>query len=138
MITDNYPIHKCLTPHVLSLGTMTVTNSITRCNNKQRGRHVSIKLTTSAFAEKYSQHKSILQNCYPHIVFLSSLLSYNLIRGTLSICANITTHLCNYYFTFITLSCRKVRWKQKPSNKGNNSSFDKTNTALTIISLAQA
>jgi len=54
MITDNYPIYKWLTPHVLSLHTMKVTNSITRCNNKQQGRHVSIKLTTSTFAEKHS------------------------------------------------------------------------------------
>ena len=54
MITDNYPIHKWLTPHVLSLGAMTVANSITKCNNTQQGKHVSIKLTMSTFAEKCS------------------------------------------------------------------------------------
>lgn len=35
-------------------------------------------------------------------------------------------------------SARKWDGKQKPWNKGNNSSFNKTNTALTIKSLAQA
>lgn len=45
--------------------------------------------------------------------------------------ANIISLLSHY-------AAGKWHGKQKPSNKGNNSSFDKTNTALTIKSLAQA
>lgn len=94
----------------------TFTNSITRCNNKQWGcfnqaYHIYLcwKMLIATLSEEHSAY--ILTLPHTNAIIISLLSHY---------------------------PARKWDGKQKPSNKGNKSSFDKTNMALTIKSLAQA